>query len=234
MLNRRIQAVLFDAAGTLLRLRSPVGETYARIAREQGVDVPAEALDAAFAGVFAAAPANVHPGEPLWRVEALERAWWRDRVLECFAQTGNAAGFDDFDAYFEVLWKHYATPDAWALAPGVRGCLAALDDAGYALAVLSNFDQRLRPLLQALDLHAGFDAITTPADAGAAKPDRMIFDVCLKRLGLPGHRAVYVGDQAAEDVEAAQEAGLHAINVAQFANFAELPALIDDLEKELS
>ena len=234
MTDGRIQAVIFDAAGTLLRLREPVGQTYARFAKAHGADVPPSRIDEAFARVFKAAPPNLHAGEPIWRSESLERTWWQDRVRETFRAADQMVRFDDFDAFFDEVWEHYAGAGAWELAAGTREALTTISENGRRLAVLSNFDQRLRPLLAAFDLGDFFEAVTTPADAGAAKPDRQIFDVCLKRLGLGGHRAAYVGDDPADDHDGARQAGLHPIDVTRFSSLLELPAALDALEKELA
>ena len=238
-LVRPIQAVIFDAAGTLIRTCEPVGEVYSRVAREYGAEVPASRLDEAFGRVFAAAPPNVHPGETLARSAVLERHWWRERVRETFrAADGtarfNAPGGKGFDDYFERLWNHYASARAWELLPGARAALDDLAERRLMVAILSNFDQRLRPLLRELDLHHLFEAVTLPADAGAAKPDRQIFDVCLKRLGVANHRCVYVGDRAREDIQGSKTSGLHPIDVGQLATLAELPARVEALEKELA
>jgi len=229
--QRRIQAVVFDAVGTLLHLREPVGETYARRAAQAGVTLPASRLEEAFGRVLAAAPPAVHPGTPLAGAASLERAWWRERVRETFRAADGVARFTDFDAFFEGLWEYYAGAAAWSVARGARPALRQLRAAGLRLAVLSNFDQRLRGLLRALELHAFFDTVTLPSDAGAAKPDRAIFDVCLKRLGLAGHRAVYVGDRAEEDLRGARAAGMAAIDVKELATLEDVPARIEALEK---
>ncbi len=228
----RLLAVIFDAAGTLMAPAEPVGETYARLAREHGVALSAARIEEAFRRVFAAAPANVHPGEPLARAAELEREWWRARVRETFLAADGAAHFRDFEAYFALLWEHFARGAAWRARPGAHAALSALAAAGRRLAVLSNFDQRLRPILRELGLLEFFECVALPADCGAAKPDRLIFDVCLKRLGLAAHRCVYVGDHARLDLEAASAAGLAAIDVAELATLADLPARIEAMESE--
>ncbi len=229
-MTRRIQAALFDVAGTLLLLREPVGVCYARIARSHGVTLPAARLDEAFARVFAAAPANVHPGQPMWKSARLEREWWRARLRETFRAADQSVCFNNFNTFYDEVWAHYASPAAWRVADGAREALSKLAASGVLLGALSNFDQRLRPLLTAFELHACFDAVTTPADAGAAKPDRAIFDVCLKRLNTPAPRALYIGNQAAGDIEAARAAGLHAIAVEQIQSLAALPDEVARIE----
>jgi putative hydrolase of the HAD superfamily len=94
---------------------------------------------------------------------------------------------------------------------------------GLATGVVSNFDQRLRPLLAALGIHHLFHAIVLPADVGVAKPDRVIFDAALKRLGLGGEGVAYVGDRAEEDLAASRAAGLRAVDVAALATLHDLP-----------
>lgn len=231
---RRILAVVFDAVGTLLLLRESVGETYARLARAHGVAVPASRLDEAFARVLAGAPPNVHPGASLAVAAERERGWWRERVRETFRAADGMARFDDFDAFFGRLWAHYAEAPAWRLAAGAKQCLDSLATRGLRLAVLSNFDQRLRGLLAGLGLAERFEGITLPSDAGAAKPERRIFDVCLAGLGLAAPQVLYVGDRGTLDVAAAQQAGWLALDVADLPDLSALPGAIDRLERELA
>ena len=87
-------------------------------------------------------------------------------------------------------------------------------------------------ILQELEILEYFENVTIPAEAGAAKPDRRIFETALEGLGDPSRRAVYVGDRAVEDVVGAREAGLLPIQVGSLATLAELPARIDTLEQE--
>jgi putative hydrolase of the HAD superfamily len=231
---RRILAVVFDAVGTLLLPRESVGETYARFARAHGVSLPASRLQEAFARVLAAAPANVHPGVPAAAAAERERGWWRDRVRETFRAADGMARFEDFEAFFARVFAHYAEAAAWRLADGARACLDGLAARRLRLGVLSNFDHRLRRVLAGLGLAERFEVVTLPADAGAAKPERAIFDLCLARLGLPAHRVLYVGDHAEQDVAAARRAGLHALDVGQLPGLVALPEALDRLERELA
>ena len=226
----RFRAVLFDAAGTLIAPAEPVGETYARLAREHGVALSAQRIGDGFRRVFAKAPANVFPGEPRERAAQLERAWWRARVRETILAVDGTARFRDFDAYFAALWDHFASGAAWRARPGAPEALAALRAAGRRLAIVSNFDQRLAPILRELDLLAHFEQIVTPLDCGAAKPDRAIFEACLARLALPASECVYVGDHAQLDVEASHAAGLTPIDVAELVTLAALPARLAAME----
>ena len=104
-----LRAVLFDAAGTLLLFREPVGETYRRFALDFGVDLPATRIEEAFRRILSRAEPMVFPGEPSERRRSLERAVVvAARCARTFRAADSTARFTDFDAYFDRLWNHYA------------------------------------------------------------------------------------------------------------------------------
>jgi putative hydrolase of the HAD superfamily len=221
----RFRAVLVDAAGTLIRLREPVGETYARIARAHGVAIPAWRLDDAFARVLRSAP-PMPPGP-----DAAERAWWHDVVRAVFRAADQMQRFADFEACFDALFAHFAHADAWRATPDAHEALAVLRAEGRRVAVASNFDARLPAILAGLGLDALLDAVWLPRDAGTAKPDPAFFARACERLGVAPAAAVAVGDDPEDDLAAAESAGLAAIDVATLASLAALPARILALER---
>ena len=59
---------------------------------------------------------------------------------------------------------------------------------------MSNFDTRLRPLLEAMDLTPLFDTIVISAEEGFEKPNPVLFEMACLRMGVAPHAAVHVGD----------------------------------------
>ncbi len=223
-----LHAVLFDAAGTLIRLRRPAGDTYARRMREFGVALPAARLDEAFHRVLRAAPPMVFPHATAAEIPALERGWWREVVRQTLRATDGTARLRDFDACFEALFADFASATAWEAAPRAREVLDTLRRRGLRLGVVSNFDHRLPALLEALDLAAPLELVLLPGEARAAKPDPRIFALALERLGVAASAALYVGDDADHDVAGARAAGLRALQVGPAATLAELPRTLED------
>jgi putative hydrolase of the HAD superfamily len=219
-------AVLFDAAGTLIELREPVAETYARIAREHGVALPPKKLEAAFRVAFNAAPAMVFAGASIEETSRLEKAWWRRVVSNTFRAADPAAKFPDFDEFFESLFDVMGRPQTWREVPGARNLLLRLRSLRWATAIVSNFDRRLPNILQGLGLADLFDTVVLCSDVGAAKPEPAIFHRALERLQVPASRAVVVGDDEELDIEGARAAGLRAIDVR---SLAKLDGLLDQL-----
>ncbi|RIL00226.1 MAG: haloacid dehalogenase [Proteobacteria bacterium] len=222
---RRIRAVLLDAGGTLIRMREPVGEVYARIAAQHGVRVPACRLGDAFRRVLRGAPPMPASDDDA------ERAWWRGVVRATFRAADQMVRFDDFEAFFAALFAHYAQADAWRAMPGAHEGLAALRASGRRVAVASNFDQRLHGILAGLGLAASLDLVWLPRDAGTSKPDPAFFTGACARLGVAPAAALAVGDDPEEDVAAARRAGLAAIAVDTLASLGALAQRIDAIER---
>ncbi len=207
----RSRLVVLDAAGTLLELRRPVGESYADQARRVGVELDPAALEKAFHRTFRAAPplAFGHLGPALRR--AAERDWWRRVVRDCVAEAG-APGDLPFDRLFDLVWEAFGGPAPWRVPDDVRPGLRALRRQGHPLVILSNWDGRLAGLLDGLGLRGYFARILVSADLPAAKPSPEIFRAAAEVLADFGPaKPVMVGDRVDHDVEPALAAGWGAI-----------------------
>ncbi len=228
----KISTVLFDAAGTLIELREGVGDTYTRVAREFGVDLPSGRVEKAFGRILGGARPMLFPDAPPERVSELERQWWHDVVRGTFAEADPTARFADFDAYFDRLYARYSGAGAWRAVPGSREVLTELRRRGLATGIVSNFDQRLGRILEELDLAGFFDVVMIPARARAAKPDERIFRVALAQLARRAGESVYVGDDPKRDIEGARAAGLRAVDAGSLATLAELPDHLEALNRD--
>jgi putative hydrolase of the HAD superfamily len=222
------RAALFDAAGTLIALREPPGETYARSARRLGIAASAQRLGDALAHSLRGAPPMLFPEVPEADIDARERGWWRDVVDATFAEAGVDARASQIDACFDALYREFAEPRAWRAASGAHEALSALRAAGLATGVISNFDRRLHGILDGLGFGPLLDIAVLPSDAGAAKPDPAIFAFALAELGLAPEDAFFVGDERERDLEGARRAGLRAIDVCSLATLAELSSRLAD------
>lgn len=231
MSGRRIEAVLFDAVGTLLAPAAPVGATYARVAAAGGLAVEGEEIDAAFRRVFPAMAPMAFPDATPEAVPALERAWWRELVGRTFREARPGSTDGEIDAFFPALFEAFAAASAWRLRDGAEAALEALRRAGRRCAVLSNFDHRLHGVLAGLGLAERFEFVLLPGEAGAAKPDPAIFRLALAKLALPAPAVALVGDDERDDLEGARRAGLRGVDVRRLATLAELETRLEALER---
>ncbi|TQE05877.1 hypothetical protein C1H46_008560 [Malus baccata] len=148
---------------------------------------------------------------------AYEQPWGRSRLRYVndgrpFWQyiVSSSTGCSD-SQYFEELYNYYTTDKAWHLCdPDAERVFKALRKAGVKVAVVSNFDTRLRPVLHALHCEQWFDAIAVSAEVEAEKPNPTIFLKACELLGVKPEDAVHVGDDRRNDIWGARDAGCDA------------------------
>ena len=94
--------------------------------------------------------------------------------------------------------------------PGAVEVIAALQDAGIAVIVVTNSDGRGEENLRASGF-AGLPVVDSTV-VGAAKPDPRIFEIALARAGATAAETVHVGDMLSTDVAGARAAGITPIH----------------------
>ena len=199
-----IRAILFDAAGTLFFLTKTVGEHYAYVGREVGLELDAQKLESAFHAAWKQMPRRPAIDGPR---ENDDKGWWRELVGHVFDQVAPSVNELDRDNFFEVAYEHFAEPGVWELYPEVLGVLEELAPR-FQLDVISNFDGRLRFILQHLGISKYFSHVFISSELGADKPDPEVFRRAVKLMHLNANELLHVGDDPERDWKAAKAAGL--------------------------
>ena len=199
-----IKAIFFDAAGTLFYLPKSVGHHYALAGHEIGLKLNAEHLDRAFAAAWKKMPARTAIDGPR---ENDDTDWWRDLVDLILDQVAPSLSEMDRDNFFEVAYEHFAEAGVWELYPDVVDVLEKLQPR-FQLAVISNFDGRLRMILEQLGISKFFRHVFVSSEIGADKPDSLIFRRALKFIDLESEQVLHVGDDPERDWKSATAAGL--------------------------
>lgn len=199
-----IKAILFDAAGTLFHLTKTVGDHYAYVGREVGLDLDAQKLESGFHSAWQQMPRRAAIDGPR---ENDDKGWWRELVGRVFDQVAPSLSELDRDNFFEIAYEHFAEAGVWKLYPEVLDVLKQLQER-CQLAVISNFDGRLRFILQNLGISKYFAHVFISSELGADKPDPEIFRRALKQMRLNANEVLHVGDDPERDWKAAKRAGL--------------------------
>jgi putative hydrolase of the HAD superfamily len=199
-----IKAIFFDAVGTLFHLNGAVGHHYAKVANQVGLRLDAHQLDDAFGSAWKKMPKRAAIDGPR---ENDDKDWWRELVDLVLAQVAPSLSQFDRDNFFEIAYEHFAEAGVWKLYPEVPGVLKKLQPR-FQLAVISNFDGRLRFILEHLGISKFFTHIFISSEIGADKPDPEIFLRALKLIDLKPNEVLHVGDDPERDWKAASAAGL--------------------------
>ena len=198
------KTLFFDAAGTLIHLPKSVGHHYALVGERVGLRLDAAALDRAFAACWKQMPARPAVDGPR---EDDDKGWWRELVNRVLDRVAPGTRELDRDAFFEVAYSHFAEAGVWDLYPEVADVLQELHGR-FDLAVVSNFDGRLRMILEHLGVSKFFSHVFLSSELGADKPDPEIFRRALRLNDARPDETLHVGDDPVRDWEAARSAGL--------------------------
>jgi len=209
-----IKAIFFDAAGTLIQLNGSVGQHYALVGREVGLDVAANDLDRAFATAWKRMPPRPAIDGPR---DDDDKGWWRDLVVRVLTDVAPQLGELDRDNFFEIAYEHFAEAGVWTLYPDVLPLLDAIPP-DLRLAVVSNFDGRLRMILEQLGISKRLSHIFVSSEIGADKPDPEIFRRALRFMTLSAADVLHVGDDPERDWAAGEAAGLSVFKLQRPAN----------------
>lgn len=212
-----IRAVTFDVGSTLIEPWPSVGHVYADVASACGHgNLCAEELERRFRVAFRARNGLVNT-----------KTEWSVIVDETFA---GLLPQPPSESFFPKLYERFAQADTWRIFEDVAPTLAALREKGLKLGVISNWDERLRPLLKSLGLAGRFDGIAVSCEVGANKPEPAIFKAAVGQLGVPAPSVLHVGDSLELDLLGARAAGLQAVQIerdAEAAHDSQIRSLLD-------
>jgi putative hydrolase of the HAD superfamily len=111
----------------------------------------------------------------------------------------------------ETEWEFWCAALEVRLIDGVRELLPLLQSRGIRMGVVSNSSFAGCTLERELEKHGirrHFEFVISSADYGVRKPDPLIFEVALRRLGIEAVSAWFAGDNVGYDIVGASGAGI--------------------------
>ena len=197
-----IRAITFDIGGTLIEPWPSVGQVYADVAARFGVN-----------GIAAG-----------WLTENFRRAWKAQVAFDYSRESWFAIVRQTFGEhvaklppeFFPAVFSRFADAEVWRIYDDVWPTLEMLAVRGIKLGVISNWDDRLRPLLQNLQLPRHFASIVVSCEAGATKPDRRLFAEAARQLGVAPGELLHVGDSFEMDVLGAEGLGAMGLQIVRY------------------
>jgi len=208
---RGVRWIAFDAVGTLIHPAPSAAAVYHGVGLRHGSRLAAEEVARRFVDVFARSAqcpdldcGCVEAEEPCHTCEVRERLRWQ-RIVELVLDDLLSPG-----ECFEELFVHFGQPDNWACFSEVGSALRALRRAGYRLAVCSNFDARLNAVMDGTPQLAPIELRVLSSDVKYRKPSGRFFEALTRAANCAASEILFIGDDPANDVAAAEAAGIWA------------------------
>ncbi len=204
-----IKAVFFDFYYTLCVWGQPLEDSLQKIADRYQFEIDWERYAAAVQNLFAEASDSDPTTHSLLGT--------MQKIVDSYCEFVRELGV-----------REHAEQMAWELLQSGHSLFAAnvatlyddtvptlqqLQDEGYKLAIVSNWDTPLDPLAERLGIAHYFDIIVASHDerVRSAKPDPHIFEYTLEAVGVSAEEAVHVGDTYEADIIGAQGVGIRPI-----------------------
>jgi putative hydrolase of the HAD superfamily len=206
-----IRAVFFDAGETLVYPHPSFAEVFSEVLREGGHVIDPATVQEVVSAYSHRFTESLLTGEGrLWSTSPeRSRKMWRSVYDHFLTEVG--APRDRHDHLFERLYTRFTDLSTYRLHPDALPVLDRLRRTGLILGLISNFEEWLERLLEALEVGHYFDVTVISGIEGVEKPDPEIFRIALGRAGVAPGEAVYVGDHPFFDVDPAREAGLRPV-----------------------
>ena len=191
-----IRAVVCDFGGVLT---TPLEGSFQAFADASGI--PLKAIAAALVAIHERD--GVHPLHELECGRVSEPDFMADVAVTIGAALGRDIAMHDFtERYFAGLEPN---------APMIE-LMAALRDEGYRTALLTNNVREWEPHWRAMaPIDDIFELVVDSAFVGMRKPDREIYELTVRRLGVGAHECLFV-DDLERNCDAARDAGMHAVH----------------------
>lgn len=131
------------------------------------------------------------------------RMLYCQRTLENLGKKPTVAALGMYELYWGYMLEHMVLRD------GVKEMLDLCRDRGMKVGICSDLTAHIQHRkLKTLGIDEYIDAIVTSEEAGAEKPNPIMFHMILNKLGVDARDAIFIGDSLRKDIEGAASQGI--------------------------
>lgn len=102
------------------------------------------------------------------------------------------------------------------LHPEIISMLSSLKEKGILIGLISNCFPEEEAVIRKSELFPYFDAAMFSSEQGVVKPDVEIYKRCMKALSVNAEECLYIGDGGSDELEAARDIGMKAVQAAWY------------------
>ena len=206
-MTEEIDAIIFDAGGTLIEMKPSRQEIISKVLAEHGHKVDKKSV------IKAIVKADRAFDDDFGLLDGKDESWyWKKYDVLLLKELGIDDGADKLMKAFGDRFHQFAPKvESWVAYSDTKPVLKALKKRDFKIGMVSNATELLRRVLDSLGLAEYFEFLIISDEVGVRKPSPKIFQLAIKAAGTSPNRAVYVGDKLTVDVLGAKRAGLNAV-----------------------
>lgn len=206
-MTEELDALFFDAGGTLLDMSPPSYRTIHDVLARMGIKHNVETVRHA---VYKAE--RVFDNDVATLQGTDEETFWLKYDTFVLRELGFEGDVEPIARELSKAFDDtYSDPKNWADYPDTKPMLEDLGKRDFFLGMISNATPLLRKVMDELDLTKYFDDIVVSSEVGVRKPAREIFWIAARNAKVQPNRSIFVGDRLAADIVGAKKAGMNAI-----------------------
>lgn len=211
-----VQAIVFDAEGTLFSLTLPVGEVYSEVCSRYNVRSEASLLERILHREWKARyKSYLSQGNGYATSEEEETEKWIDLatsvVQGALEHSGHPLPDVPLREIGEEIYLEFSRAKTRTLREGTVELLELLKERSITTAILSNNDARLIPLVEDLGLSPLIDHLLPTASLGYKKPSPLCYKRALERIGTRASATISLGNDLELDYFAPSREGWKAL-----------------------
>lgn len=203
-----LRAVFFDVGNTLVFPHPSVSEVCREVLAAAGHDHDLQAIESYMPLVDAYYEERYAEDDAFWTSEDRTSSVWVGMYSLLCRELGIEGEAVDIA---RRVYEEFGRADRWALYDDVVPAFARLRARGIAVGIISNWDSRLRGLLEGLGLGDLLGDVVASAEVGLHKPDPRIYQLACERLAVKPGQAAHVGDHHYADYLGASALGMTAV-----------------------
>jgi putative hydrolase of the HAD superfamily len=232
----RFRAVFFDVGETLVHVEPSFADLFVTVLAGAGHERSGDDVREATTHVYTRFSEAARDGSMWTTSPERSREFWTsvyDRML-------SELRVPDGDGLANTLYREFTRMENYALFDDVRPAIAALQEAGLLLGIVSNFEAWLEDWFGLHELIETFPVRVISGIEGIEKPDERIYRLALERTGVDASDAAYVGDNPEFDVDPPAALGMFPVLIdrrdrfpdhagARVRDLRELPAILESV-----
>ncbi|MEM4270750.1 MAG: HAD-IA family hydrolase [Candidatus Pacearchaeota archaeon] len=166
---------------------------------------------------------TIHPGG--------QDGWWTE-LIDLFLQKIHSPFIKPSLEVYQEIFAIFENPNLWKVNSGFEDLLSFAKENQIGLGIISNWDLRLRNLLERKNLISYFNPVLISAEFGYEKPSLKIFLHAQELVGLESSQLFYVGDKPELDYYPPKKLGWNAFLI-HHSTSGDIPT-IQDLSELIS